>query len=66
MNKIRIAILHYSAPPVIGGVEAVMLAHLTEFIQAGYSSAVIAGRGDVNALPAGADFIHIPEIDSQH
>jgi len=66
MNKIRIAILHYSAPPVIGGVEAVMLAHLTEFIQAGYSSAVIAGRGDVNALPVGADFVHIPEIDSQH
>jgi len=43
-----------------------MMAHLTEFIQAGYSSAVIAGRGDITALPAGGDFIHIPELDSQH
>jgi len=66
MKDETVAILHYSAPPVIGGVEAVINAHLTEFIRTGYSSTVIAGRGDITALPPGANFVEIPEIDSQH
>ncbi|MGW8144461.1 MAG: glycosyltransferase family 4 protein [Anaerolineales bacterium] len=66
MTEQSVAMLHYSAPPIIGGVEAVIKAHLQEFIRAGYSCTVIAGRGDIAALPAGANFIEIPEIDSQH
>ena len=66
MNKQTVAILHYSAPPIIGGVEAVIKAHLKEFIHAGYSCTVITGRGDVNALPPNANIIEIPEIDSRH
>jgi glycosyltransferase involved in cell wall biosynthesis len=61
-----VAILHYSAPPIIGGVESVIKAHLREFIRAGYSSTVIAGRGHISALHKNANFIEIPEIDSQH
>ena len=64
MNKV--AILHYSSPPVIGGVESVILAHVRLLVEAGYSVAVLAGRGSQDALPAGADFIQIPELDSQH
>lgn len=66
MKQNRIAILHYSAPPVVGGVEAVILAHAQVFLDAGYSLAVIAGQGNANALPTGTEFILIPEIDSQH
>ncbi|MES0362272.1 MAG: glycosyltransferase, partial [Anaerolineales bacterium] len=66
MKDQKVAILHYSAPPIIGGVEAVIKAHLKEFIHAGYSCTVITGRGDVNALPPKANIIEIPEIDSQH
>ncbi|NIW48372.1 MAG: glycosyltransferase [Gammaproteobacteria bacterium] len=66
MIKAKVAILHYSAPPVIGGVEAVIKAHVDQFVQAGYPCTVIAGRGDGAALPKGSDFIRIPEIDSQH
>jgi glycosyltransferase involved in cell wall biosynthesis len=66
MKDQKIAILHYSAPPIIGGVEAVISAHLNEFIRAGYSCTVIAGRGDVSAFPPMAKFVEIPEIDSQH
>ena len=66
MSDRSVAILHYSAPPIIGGVEAVIKAHLNVFIQAGYSCTVIAGRGDITALPPKADFIEVPEIDSQH
>ncbi|HMB23936.1 MAG TPA: glycosyltransferase family 4 protein [Anaerolineales bacterium] len=66
MPKNSVAFLHYSAPPVIGGVENVMLAHARLFLEAGYPTAIIAGRGRKEALPSGAHFIHIPELDSQH
>ncbi len=58
--------LHYSAPPVVGGVEAVMGAHTQTFIQAGYPVTILAGRGNARSLPAGTEFIHKPEIDSQN
>jgi mannosylglucosylglycerate synthase len=66
MNEINTAILHYSAPPVVGGVEGVMLAHAQIFLKAGYPISIIAGRGDEQALPDGCDLITIPELDSQH
>ena len=56
----KIGILHYSAPPVIGGVEAVIKAHLQEFNRAGYSCTVVAGRGSAAALPGKTNFIQIP------
>jgi glycosyltransferase involved in cell wall biosynthesis len=66
MTKPRTAMLHYSAPPVVGGVEAVIHAHTQTFIRAGYPVTVIAGRGQAGALPEGVDFVLVPEIDSQH
>jgi glycosyltransferase involved in cell wall biosynthesis len=36
------------------------------FAEAGYPVTVIAGRGEESALPPGADFVLIPEMDSQH
>jgi glycosyltransferase involved in cell wall biosynthesis len=65
MSKPQTAILHYTAPPVVGGVEAVIQAHTQTFLQAGYPVTVVAGRGEAGALPQGASFVHIPEIDSQ-
>ena len=62
----EIAVLHYTAPPVVGGVEAVIQAHVRMFIESGYPVTVIAGRGESTALPSGADFVLIPEMDSQH
>ena len=61
----RIAILHYSAPPVVGGVEAVMLAHARTFVEAGMDVTIVAGRGEQQALPAGAHLAVVPEIDSR-
>ncbi|MBI9047015.1 MAG: glycosyltransferase family 4 protein [Anaerolineaceae bacterium] len=66
MKDQGIGIIHYSAPPVIGGVEAVIKAHTIEFLRAGYSTTVISGRGDQSAFPAKTNFISIPEIDSNH
>jgi len=62
----KTAILHYSAPPVIGGVEAVIQAHAGQFAAAGMPLTVIAGRGEAEALPHSVDFIKIPEIDTMH
>ncbi|HSK65438.1 MAG TPA: glycosyltransferase family 4 protein [Anaerolineales bacterium] len=61
-----VALLHYSAPPVIGGVESVMLAHARLFLEAGYPITVVAGKGESSAVPPEADTILIPELDSQH
>jgi len=61
-----VAVLHYSAPPVIGGVENVILAHVRLFLEAACSVTVLAGRGEKEALPLGTDYIGIPELDSQH
>lgn len=66
MNPPETAILHYTAPPVVGGVEAVIQAHARAFTEAGYPVTVLAGRGERAALPSGADFVLIPEMDSQH
>ena len=60
------AMLHYAAPPVIGGVEGVIQAHCQTFRQLEYPVAVIAGRGKASALAAGTQFHHIPEMDTQH
>lgn len=62
----KTAILHYSVPPVVGGVEAVIQAHAAQFAAAGLPLTVIAGRGEANALPSGVDFIRIDEMDTLH
>ena len=64
MRKPVTAILHYSAPPVIGGVEAVIQAQVETFLEEGFPVTVIAGRGSQEALPPGAKLVLIPEVDS--
>lgn len=61
-----VAMLHYTAPPVVGGVEAVILAHAQVFLQAGYPVRVIAGQGDPSALPVGVRYLAVPEMDTRH
>ncbi len=62
MSKPRIAIVHYSSPPVIGGVEFVLEAHAREMLKHGYEVKVIAGRGERfhKKIPV----VIIPEADS--
>ncbi|MEP7104248.1 MAG: glycosyltransferase family 4 protein [Chloroflexota bacterium] len=51
------ALLHYAAAPVTGGVEAVMAEHARLLAAAGHDVRVIAGRGDCEL---------VPELDSRH
>jgi glycosyltransferase involved in cell wall biosynthesis len=66
MKRPTTAILHYTAPPVIGGVEVVLQAHARAFVRAGYPVTIVAGQGNAERLPTGADLIIIPEMDSRH
>ncbi|MCC6191259.1 MAG: glycosyltransferase family 4 protein [Anaerolineales bacterium] len=62
----RIAMLHYSALPVVGGVEAVMAEHARLLAAAGYPVTVVVGRGGTEGLPAATRVVKIPEIDSEY
>jgi mannosylglucosylglycerate synthase len=66
MKTKKITILHYSAPPIVGGVESVILAHVRLLNAAGYQVTVVVGDGDEAALPPGAKLIKIPEISTRH
>lgn len=59
-------ILHYSVPPVIGGVESVIQAHARQFAAHGLPLKVLAGRGDPSALAEGVQGVLIPELDTLH
>lgn len=66
VEKPRTVFLHYSAAPVVGGVEAVIHAHAQVFVEAGYPVTVIAGRGEAAAQPAGVGFDLVPLVDDRH
>src|SRR5690606_571427 len=42
----RVTLLHYAAPPVIGGVEAVMARQANYFLKAGRQVVILPGRGE--------------------
>ncbi len=65
-NFPKTAILHYTAPPIIGGVEAVIQNHARVFSEAGYPLTVIAGRGGPDGLPPSVEYVEIPLVDSKH
>ncbi|OGO41867.1 MAG: hypothetical protein A2W36_04345 [Chloroflexi bacterium RBG_16_58_14] len=60
----KIDLLHYSAPPVVGGVESVLAHHARLMADAGYHVRILAGRGAQTdpRIP----FVHLPLADSQH
>ena len=60
----KIALLHYSAPPIIGGVESVLAQHARLFSAGGHNVRVIAGSGQA-WLPA-VEFICLPLAGSRH
>ena len=66
MKKLSIAILHYSAPPLVGGVESVILAHSKLLVKNDFPVLILAGEGNAESLPKKASFIKLPLLNSQH
>ena len=63
MSK-KIALVHYTAPPVVGGVESVLGHHARLMAAAGHQVTVIAGRGaNINNH---TQFVNLPLADSRH
>ncbi len=60
----NITLLHYSAPPVVGGVESVMDHHATLMARDGHRVQVIAGRG--RQVDSRIRFVPVPLVDSRH
>lgn len=60
----NIALLHYSAPPIVGGVESVLAQQARLMRQAGHTVRIIAARGA--APSADIAFASLPLIDSRH
>lgn len=70
-TRMRVALLHYTASPVVGGVERVMAAHARLFRDAGHRVTVYCGEGageEVRVLPelrrsaAGVDAARLVEL----
>lgn len=59
-----IALLHYSAPPVVGGVESILGQHARLMADDGHQARIVAGRGE--QTDARIPFNHLPLADSRH
>lgn len=60
----NVALLHYSAPPIVGGVESVMRSHTGLMLAAGHKVKILAGRG--SAFDRRAPVLQVPLLDSKH
>ncbi|RJP50961.1 MAG: glycosyltransferase [Anaerolineaceae bacterium] len=60
----KITLLHYSAPPVVGGVESVMEHHASLMQNDGHQVQIVAGRG--RQVDSRIPFVSIPLVDSRH
>lgn len=60
----KIALIHYSTPPVVGGVESVIAHHARLMANAGHDVRVVVGRGAT--FDRRVPVIPIPLVDSRH
>jgi glycosyltransferase involved in cell wall biosynthesis len=60
----RIALLHYSSPPIVGGVESVLAQHARLMTKAGHEVTIFAGRGKTfdERIPIRV----LPRLDSRY
>ena len=60
----KVALLHYSAPPVVGGVESVLGHQARLMANAGHEVRILAGRG--RQTDSRVPFVSVPMADSRH
>ncbi len=60
----NIVLVHYAAPPVVGGVESVLAQHACLMAQDGHHVSIVAGRGE--AMDERIGFSGVAEVDSRH
>jgi mannosylglucosylglycerate synthase len=60
----KIALLHYSSPPIVGGVESVLAHHARLMANAGHEVTILAGRGET--FDERIKVCILPRLDSRH
>ena len=60
----RIALIHYSSPPIVGGVESVMAHHALLMTNAGHQVTIFAGRG--KPFHPNISVKILPQLDSRN
>ena len=60
----KIGLIHYSALPVVGGVESVMDTHARLMADDGHQVMVVSGRGA--QVDQRIPFVQVPLADSRH
>lgn len=60
----KIVLLHYSSPPIVGGVESVLAHHARLMANAGHEVTILAGRGE--AFDERIKVHILPRLDSRH
>ncbi len=60
----NISLLHYSSPPIVGGVESVLAHHARLMANAGHEVTILAGRGE--RFDERINVRILPRLDSRH
>ena len=61
----RVGLLHYTSPPIIGGVETILYEQAVRLGARGYPVTILSGRGGPLPDPHAAKLAIIPELDSR-
>jgi glycosyltransferase involved in cell wall biosynthesis len=61
---VKITLLHYASPPIVGGVETIIEHHARLMTEHGHHVQIVAGRGA--PFEAQIPFVHLPFVDSRH
>lgn len=65
-TKTRLVLLHYTAPPIVGGVEHVIGEQARLFSTHGHAVTVMAGRAGAEQVVEAANLVIVPELDTQN
>jgi mannosylglucosylglycerate synthase len=63
--RLRLGLLHYTCPPIIGGVETILYEQATRLAARGYAVTILSGRGGPLPDRKVAKLTIIPELDSR-
>jgi glycosyltransferase involved in cell wall biosynthesis len=61
----RVGLLHYTSPPIVGGVEAILYEQAVRLAARGYPVTILTGRGGPLPDQHAAKLVIIPELDSR-
>jgi glycosyltransferase involved in cell wall biosynthesis len=63
-HSLRVGLLHFTAPPIVGGVEAIIGRQAAGLVARGHRVTVMAGRG--GAFRRDVEFRFLPALDSKY